>query len=81
MSETNPNTRDPSVGVLLLCIPIGLAIWLIPLYWAAVIGILKASAIIFVIMVVLILISKMCDRDHSDTDTPRHNKEQKTYTV
>ena len=83
MSDTNkefPDNDLPFIGWL-ICIPIGFAIWYVPLYLAenGTIGFITAIAIIAVIIVLLAAMLSMAVQESHKPDT--HEEEQTTYTV
>ncbi len=83
MSDTDkefPDNDLPFIGWL-ICIPIGFAIWYVPLYLAETetIGFLTAIAIIAVIIISLAVMCSMAVQASHKPDT--HEKQQTTYTV
>jgi uncharacterized membrane protein len=83
MGDTEKDFPDRDVPFIawLICIPIGFAIWYVPLYLAetGTFGFITAFTIIAAIIVLLVVICGMSAQSSHKPDT--HEKEQTTYTV
>lgn len=75
-----PDTDLPVIGWL-ICIPIGFAVWYIPLYIAETIGFINAIAIIAGIMILLTIVFTLAVQSSNKPDTHKPKHQQTTYTV
>jgi len=80
MEKEEPLYGANTMGLVLLCVPIGFAIWYVPLIYADIIGFLPAFLIIAGILTIIIVVGRLAI---SAKPTPDHRPEtkQKTYTV